>query len=55
MLINIDDIEAIRRLLEALNGDVIRKVNAETVENKITAYCIRDNQVRIDIVAKKGA
>ena len=55
MQINIDDIEAIRRLLEALNGDVIRKVNAETADNKITAYCIRDNQVRIDIIVKRGA
>lgn len=54
MNINIDDIEAIRRLLEALDGEVIRKVEATTTENKITAYCIKDNQVRVDIVAQKG-
>lgn len=53
MNINIDDIQTIQRLLEALDGEVIRKVGpAETTENKITAYCIRDNQVRVDIVDK---
>ena len=52
--INIDDIEAIHRLLAALDGEIIRKVEAETAENKITAYCIRDNQVRIDIIGKGG-
>ena len=52
MNINIDDIQAIQRLLEALDGEVVRKAGAETTENKITAYCIRDNQVRVDIVDK---
>ncbi len=50
--INIDDIQAIQRLLEALDGEIVRKVEAETIDNKITAYCIRDNQVRVDIVDK---
>jgi len=51
--INIDDIEVIRRLLEMLDGEAIRKVEASTTENKITAYCIGDEQVRVDIFSKK--
>ena len=53
MNINIDDIEAIRQLLEALAGETIRKVEATTAANKIMAYWLGDNQVRVDIISKK--
>ena len=53
MNINIDEIEVIRRLLETLDGEVVRKAEAVTSKNKVNVYCIKDNQVRVDIVARK--
>ena len=55
MNITINDIEVIHELLEVLGGETVRRVEAETAENKIIAYVIRDNQVRIDIISKRDS
>ena len=51
MIIGKVDFEAVERVLSALSGTGLRRVETETGDGRrVTGYCITDKQIRVDIV-----
>lgn len=51
MIVGKVDFDAVERVLSALSGAGLRRVEAETGDGrKVTGYYITDKQIRVDIV-----